>query len=752
MFRIAVIQNEVEMQHSGYVDSVPKYVRQNFKLQEHVFNRFSSVNIRNLFVEEENYLLDYDCLIIGTNATSDGDVYSILCEENNKTLLGKFISLGKGLLICSQKKFKESQNNNLGLYKARETFFLPDEYEYKVVSRPKDESSADGSILIYEQNINSIQKFLISYPEKITNEIIDEHCNKNDFQKHYYRDFIIPVNDSSYFPVLIDPRSPNRNTLMVACPQKSEKIVISTIALDWAGHYELIENILYYLIIGIPSVAFISKSSPSKEFEFIISEAELSKISYISYNSLDEVLSKKNSLKNYHSLYVFSPEFLEEEVADFWKEQLQVHDGYIKLFYYKYIKGELVLVNFSYYSYIDTQKKEVETWLKCKNQDGFWDNSFWKTYDALFALQNMGVSIAGFLKGVFAKIERHYQNGSYDGVLAPTCGLLELEALVLSTDGYKDEVSNIQQFYLETKEWLIQKYKETSGYNKKFIVRSFYNCKKFSDLSNAISNFKEDLQIIALDGAFQDKLEIDLCLDIEVCLIYLDTFDDRKKDIRNRINDCVENILKTQMQNGRWDNNFGKTARLLVFLLKYQNRSEFEYDKDSVQKAINSGITALRNAYHGNNWEDNIVTTANAITAIIAADAASAYESKDFLNQVNKEAKIANSYDSLLLALRTIDRLIKLNSESNIKLKELEKIKTDFEKSQSQLKVAISVASVSFLLVLSYYIFLCLKDLELFKSMIMESFMWIPIVVGVLITGFVGFLPKCITRKRKKEK
>ena len=80
---------------------------------------------------------------------------------------------------------------------------------------------------------------------------------------------------------------------MVACPQKSEKIVISTIALDWAGHYELIENILYYLIIGIPSVAFISKSSPSKEFEFIISEAELSKISYISYNSLDEVLSKK---------------------------------------------------------------------------------------------------------------------------------------------------------------------------------------------------------------------------------------------------------------------------------------------------------------------------------------------------------------------------------------------------------------------------------------------------------------------------
>ena len=51
MYRIAVIQNEVEMQHSGYVDSVPKYRKQDFDLREHVFNRFSSVNIRELFIE-----------------------------------------------------------------------------------------------------------------------------------------------------------------------------------------------------------------------------------------------------------------------------------------------------------------------------------------------------------------------------------------------------------------------------------------------------------------------------------------------------------------------------------------------------------------------------------------------------------------------------------------------------------------------------------------------------------------------------
>lgn len=104
MYRIAVIQNEVEMQHSGYVDSVPKYRKQDFDLREHVFNRFSSVNIRELFIEGENYLLDYDCIIIGTNATSDGDVYSILCDAANKVILALCF---RQVIICGYMKLKK---------------------------------------------------------------------------------------------------------------------------------------------------------------------------------------------------------------------------------------------------------------------------------------------------------------------------------------------------------------------------------------------------------------------------------------------------------------------------------------------------------------------------------------------------------------------------------------------------------------------------------------------------------------------
>lgn len=749
MYRIAVIQNEVEMQHSGYVDSVPKYRKQNFDLKEHVFNRFSSVNIRNLFIEGEDFLLDYDCLIIGTNATSDDDVYTILCEEGNKNLLAQYISMGKGLLICSQKKFRKDDEADDSEYNARKTFFLPETYEYKVISRPKGESSTDGTVIICDQKLNNIQKFISSYPRVMKNETIEERCQHNDFQKHYYRDFIIPVNDSAYFPVLLDNRRPVRNTLMVACPQKNEKIVISTMALDWAGHYELIENILYYLIIGIPSVAFVNKRDvQAQDFEFLISEADLSKISYVTYSSLENVLNGR--LRQYHTLYVFSSTFPEEEVASFWEEHIKPQTEYIKLFYYKYINRELVLVNFSYYSYIDTQKREVETWLKSKYQGGMWDNSFWKTYDALLALHNMGISISGYLKSIFMQIYQHYKSGSYDGVLAPTCGLLELEALIIENDEYRKAIPEIDTYYEETKGWLINKYKGTSSYNKKFIVRSFYNAKRLPDLSAVLEDFNRELHDIALDDTSKDKLEIDLCLDVDVCLIYVNEFEDRK-DVKNRIRDCTDCILKNQMQNGRWDNNLGKTARLLVFFLKHQAKQEFEHLEKEVGDSIDRGITALRNAYEKNNWENNIVTTSNAITAIIEYDKAASYKSKDFLNQVSKEAKLADSYNSLLLALRTIDRLTKKYGESTKRLIELKDVQRDLESNKAKLSVATTIASVSILLLVSYYIFLYLKNPILFKSMLMESLMWIPIVIGIAITSIVGFLPKLVTRTRKRK-
>jgi len=112
MYRIAVIQNGIEMQHSGYVDAVPNYKKE-LGGEKVVYDRYSGVNIKELFREGTNYLLEYDSLIIGTNATSDDDVYATLKEETNKDVLATFIDRGKGLLICSQKNITYINQNLL---------------------------------------------------------------------------------------------------------------------------------------------------------------------------------------------------------------------------------------------------------------------------------------------------------------------------------------------------------------------------------------------------------------------------------------------------------------------------------------------------------------------------------------------------------------------------------------------------------------------------------------------------------------
>ena len=323
-----------------------------------------------------------------------------------------------------------------------------------------------------------------------------------------------------------------------------------------------------------------------------------------------------------------------------------------------------------------------------------------------------------------------------------------MESLIITESALEKEIPTIEKYFIETKQWLIDKYKETSIYNKKFIIRSFYNAGHLNELSDSIAQFQEELLNVAIDGASEDKLEIDLCLDVEVCLIFLKMFAARK-EIQLRIRDCVKDILSTQLQNGRWDNNLGKTARLLVFLINHQALGDFDRFKEEIDVAISRGIIALRNSYQRNNWESNVVTTANAIMAIVAYDKVASYKSKDFLNQVNREAKLTDSYNSLVLALDTINILTKKCGKSDMQLNNLKHVQNKYEISVARLRTMTSVAIVSLLLVFSYYLFLLLKDAELFKSMIFESFMWIPIVVGAAITGLIEFLPKLITHGRK---
>lgn len=622
------------MQHSGYVDSVPKY-RELFDTKfEMAFNRFSSVNIKNLFQEGENYLLDYDCLVIGTNATSDGNVYKVLQAAKNKELLHSYIQAGKGLLICSQKKL--IADCVVDDYNVRKTNFLPDDYEYNVISRPREESSSDGTVEKVKDEYNDTQSVILNIPYVITDEVVKNHCETNDFQKHYYRDFINPKNESSYFPLLVDANHGERNMLMVASPRNNEHIVISTMALDWAGHYELLENILRYLISGIPNLAFMSKKIEDDDIiKSLVAEAQYSKISYEIYNGISEV--EESQTRQYHSIFVFSSMYTEDEVTCFW-DTIKPAPEYGKVFHFRQIKGkyddEIVVVCYSKSKQIDAQRREVLTWLASLYDNKLWDNSFWKTYDVILTFTMLNTSIAPYIKGVFDDIQSHYKDGSYDGVLAPTCGLLEILKIISSNEEYLCQAPASKTMLNYTVNWLTKKFEKTSNYNKKFILRAFYKSDLMCELKKFFANddeaFKSELHRIVTEDtvSIQDKSEVDLILDIETSLIYQKYSSRDSQKIKKKIKDCVDVILSTQQQNGRWDNNLGKTSRILLFLLEF--RSELS-QITNISKSLDLGVKALRKSYLQNNWDENIVSTSVAIRVLSLCDKMYRYVPNVFL-------------------------------------------------------------------------------------------------------------------------
>lgn len=764
MYRIAVIQNEVEMQHSGYVDAVYKAREKEWRKKGYDLHRFSSVNILQLFNIGENYLLDFDCLIIGTNATSDSGVYEILLDNQNKILLEDFIMKGKGLLICSQKKLNPVRGDNVDKT-LRQTCFLPKDYEYQVISRPKPENSSDGIVALYNDNEKeAIQNILQTYPHVIEDERINRKCEKNGFQKHYYRDYIKHNQILNYFPILVDDNKGNeRNLLMVANPKKNEKIVISTMALDWAGHFELIENILYYLLEGIPTVAIINSKERdnSKLKDLIAAEAGIKNISYKQYNSVEEL--DEGELKQYHSIYVFMPGHDESAVIKYWNELNQKNEKNrrYKFLYYKKEGNDFLLGYLSNFGYLDWQKDDICDWLKKEFKDGFWGNSFWKTHDVLFSLHHIGESLIYYLKKTFSQIENHYNNGSYDGVLAPTCGLLELESLICSVPEYKKEVQNIDSKYIETKDWLIYKFneqvdpsnpedhKKAIDYNKKFIIRSFFYSGCYDDLSFTGNNITSMLSSI-------DDSEIDLCLDIEVLLICRNNIE--KIEIDNydyKIIERIEKLLDKQTEhNGKWENNLGKTARMVVFLQDINKRIKelVDFNKRTkkelsikISKAINNGLIALKKSYNKYNWEENVVTTANAITALYENDVDDNFALQDLARQFGQETTIFDSYDSLRMSLATIDRLNKENGEvkeeneqvkkENQKITELENKNFKLNKNYHTL---CSITAFLIILLIGLILLILSNYYEFLKDVVKVSYTVVSILFGILLRSLIN--------------
>lgn len=626
MYRVAVIQNESEMQRTGYANVCAKISKIDCFSEKYTFEPYTVVNILDLFNSGSNHLSNYDSLIITTNATSDKVVYQKLVD--NKESIEQFIKDGKGIFISSQKKLsKESLViEDEGTKREALTNFLPDKYDFYTVRRPKNDSPKDdsgiGEISFYDEN-----EILLSYPEKINTETTNDKCENNAFQKHFYRSYIEPVETVSYRSVLMDKGDKYqsnfyRNLMMVsAFPTFGEKIVVSTIVLDWEYHDKLLTNIITYITEGLPQIAFIYKDENSN-ISCLIESAHILKKPYTEYS----LVNKLNTIrKDIHNIYVFSNDYDETDIYDFLKN-INKETGFTKKIVY-WIKEDgdiLNLVRCFTNSSIDKMIAHTIPWLESLYplEKGMWNNSFWTTFEILSLYEKISsqldFNIECYIEPIFKDIKTHYnlEKHSYDGVVSATCGLIQLICLL-------KENNHNQNVFLDSDfkgmiEWVTneEKFKQQSVFDKRNVAITIGRVYKLDRTLISEAIYRNLLNEALKEGVGDKEYsEIEVCQIISICLLSQDR--EAKKIIKAQL----DAIKKMQTSTGAWsmnngNENIGRTAHVLIFLLENFDRLH-EYMKDDLKGIIYKGILFLRSKYNGKNWGDeDIQATAKATHAI----------------------------------------------------------------------------------------------------------------------------------------
>ncbi len=640
MYRIAVIQNESEMLRSGFTNVIPK-LQSIRKMSQYSFELFNIVNLQKLFQKGDSHLGHYDSLIITTNATSE-TVLAIL--RNNKADIEEFISNGKGIFIASQKKI--STSNYDSKKDNGKTLFLPDLYEYYTVERPKvEKDSGIGEISIATED----QHILLQYPAEVTAEMTQFHCENNEFKKHVYRSHIVPQRSGSFVPIFIDTSYENissRNLIMVnLVPQNGERIVISTIAIDWEFHENLLLNIITYITEGLPKVAFIDNASIRHgDFDFLLTSAKLSKIAHKVYGHPENI---KKELLNIHNTYIFSPDWNETDIGSFIRsliEQLPNRNygskSYVRVYYFKQIENILTLTQYSNFSTIDLITDSAVLWVNSLFPGRMWNNSFWTTHDILFMFHDLGVNIQTYVAPILKDIKHHYLDYSYDGVTGATCGLLELLFLFerLCPEELEREGIGRHDFH-EMVNWLIDKFNSQSIYDKQTVVMTFekyhqrllnsegFDVNRYAEMrSNVCSNLP------SAAGDRSEPSETDLCRKIGIFMLC----DNRTADIV----ELVSLLKRLQTPAGKWTNT-GRTAHVLVFLLNGLSALlEICGSEAGIDEMIYNGVLFLRSEYDWRkaNWNDEIQSTAKALQAIGLYNIHYKYSTQDFFKTLEIES------------------------------------------------------------------------------------------------------------------
>lgn len=709
MYNIAVIENETELQRYGHANVIRnltqalKSVSKEAKYYK-LFS-FTSANINDLFFSGVELFL-YDSIFISTNACSDATVYAAL--QNNADSIIKFIESGRGIYVGYQKKLNE-RLDGITSVDAFETLvndtrnngpfsFLPESYRFRLIEeynleedgkfRRKD--SWEGDVQIEDRNRFDV---VLAYPNNIYHNDILKRCKNNDFQYHIYKSSIYPVLKGSYETLLFD-NSPDdkRKRILLArsISKKNERIIASSMALDWENHGDLLVNIIEYITKGVPKHAFIlsDKDEKNSDFNYLVNSAIISKTPCAVYNDVANISAVMQSI---HDVYFFSPSISETEVTTFWGK-LKKEKGKKKVYHllsHATDDDELVLKQYSNSSSLENIKLRAATWLDeyyALSQKGNWDG-FWVTYDVLMMMKRSSLEYESYLERIYEEMIKHCKRSpGYDELIGCTIGMLEL-----LYEFWPDKVKQIK----ETQQWIFDKIfnNDDSGngnsikmpisdYEKESFLLTFYKLSK-SNLSSEIPriNLNTDRFVTLIEHIYNNLIlpqseginctEIELCRHLQFCVFFDKPYDK-----------ILDSIIKKRDSDGKWIG-VGRTSGVIIYLLSVLSK-ETILNKNlnkKLEESINYILSQL-NQISGN-WNALVLDTARAIHALTLYDEMFSLTTKDFFETVQREA-IITGYNN------TISNAFNLSTELQRRIFLVEQKERDecnkLAESQAQLK------------------------------------------------------------------
>jgi hypothetical protein len=636
------------------------------------------------------------------------------------------------------------------------------------VERP-ERSSSGGQVSVSEPTSVAGQHIaIVRYPYSITDTELRNRCARNEFKRHTYRSHLIPAVEGTYASLVQDNsigESPRRLVVASRRSGTSDRVVLSSMALDWAWHEKLLCNIIVYITEGLPRVAFVSHGHSKRgDFEYLVSSAALSKIPHEVYVDSDAVPS---DMLGIHGIYVIAPEAPAFSAAALWKRVLAAQtegtspSRYRRMYQLREEDGALGLVQHSSHSSMDTDTDRALSWLDRRYAHAMWGGSFWNTYEVVAAMMTVGLDMNSYLPGILGDMEKHYESGSYDGVVGATCGLLDL--CVALTDQHSIAMETLgfgRDRLIKIADWLVKAYPDESPQVRQTCALTLakaahvfqsgnYPWRNTDNVRDLLDNQRRDINALTsgVDRGAIGELDAVRMLRLGV-LIGASV---------SSLNGLFQKLQALQRSDGSWGSTV-RTAHVIDALLdSHDVLGKAVADDAELNGAIYSGVLHLRSTFNERqgNWSDDIQSTAKAIGTLAKHNKRFAYSTQDFHDVIRRGtadyergAELAEMRADLAFlrmhAARSQGALEAARRETREVTSNLEALDTAAQLQKVTTRRLRAVSTVSTMLLAGVLLSLIVNQREALFKLVSEIGSLLPLIIGAIIA-----LP--LTRALSKE-